>query len=146
MEKRVFVLSPKQSRRSVIAISVWCAAIAGMGLWLSCHDDGFRVWQMILAPMLFWGWWISVFRQTSTLEISDEGLHLTLRRGVGYLLRWDAITSVRLHEHSAAARLWSAVVEDSLGHVVKVPRKCQDSAEIIQILQQRLPDSVFQEW
>jgi len=96
--------------------------------------------------MILFGWWSYVFPPGGRIEISDEGLFLTRRRGVGYMLRWNAIMSVRLHEHSSAARLWSAIIEDSNGRVVKVPRKCQYSGEIVEILRQHLPETVFQAW
>jgi hypothetical protein len=146
VEKRAYVLSPRPSRRAVIAASVWFAAAAGVALWLLYHGHGHRTWLAIILPMLVWGWWSSVFPRGSKLEISDDGLFLTLRRGVGYMLRWSAITSVRIHEQSAAARFWSAIIEDSNGHVVKIPRKSQDKAEIIEILKQHLPESAFQVW
>lgn len=145
MEKRGFELLPRKSARLVVAITVVCAAFAGFITWLCIN--GHSYWPLMLIAWVVLGcWWRIVFPQIGKLEISDEGLFLTVRRGVGYLLRWDAIQSVRVHEHSDAARLWSAIIEDSQGHVVRVPRKCTQTAEILSILRQRLPENVFQAW
>lgn len=146
MDRRDFVLYPKRSRRWIIAVSLLFAVQVGFVIWLFWLDRSFYVWLPILMQAFFATMAAFSPSRTDKLEVSDEGLFLTRRRGIGYLLRWDAVTSVRLHEHSTAARLWSAIIEDSNGRVVKVPRACQDKAEIVEILKQRLPEGVFQAW
>jgi len=145
MEKRVFFLTPKRGTAFLIALCVICAAIVGLQVWLWLGRRS-HWWVLWNAWFLLAAGWALAFPQGGTLEISDEGLFLTIRRGVGYLLRWDAIQSVRVHEHSDAARRWSAIIEDSQGHVVRVPRTCKQKSGILDILRQRLPESVFQSW
>lgn len=144
MEKRVFALSPKRNRCAEILIWL-CAGCNGLVMWLFWHN-GMILWWQFGIPMFLMAWLFYVSPQASQLEISDEGMSLKQQRGVGYLLRWDAITSVRIHTHSDAARLWLAVIKDSYGRVVRIPRMGQDSAEVLNILKQRLPESAFQTW
>lgn len=145
MEKRVFELKPRRSKRFVIAFATICAAFFVGWTWLWWHQRN-QWWMIPNAWALIWTSHSLLFPQGGKLEVSDQGLFLTVTRDLGYLLRWDAIRSVRIHENSNAARRWSVIVEDSLGHVVRVPRKCRATTEILGILRQRLPDSVFQAW
>ena len=144
MEKRVFAVSPKRNRCAEILIWL-CAGCTGLILWLTSQYDSSLSWTLGI-PMFGGIWLFYVSTQAGKLEISDESLFLARRPGIGSRIRWDAITSVRIHEHSDAARLWLATIEDSYGRVVRIPRPCQDSADVLDILKQRLPENVFQTW
>ena len=142
VEKREYVLSHKRSRRWVIAVGLLFTAEVGLGIWLFCLSRNLTVWLPFVAQA-FGGTLLALTpAQAGRLAVSDDGLYYAKRRGIGYTLRWDSISSVRVHEHSDASRLWSAIIEDSQGHVVRIPRTCPDSAEIVDIVKKQVPETV----
>lgn|GEM_PF-1728676 len=149
MEKRVFSLFGAQERNWSIGYGVLSCLYAGFGLRIFWHDRSLRyAWMAMLIAMVVANVLRYVYCRSRQLEVSDQGLVMRswLRKPVS--IDWDAVTSVNRGYQVVSFRLYkhylSAVVKDVAGHRIAIPGTSANSHEIIDILKQRLPESVFE--
>lgn len=151
MERRVFSLSSIEERRFVIGYLVLFGILWGVPLWLD-HHSHFR-------PGLHWARAITIgllcavcalrywSNRVRTLEVTDDGLVMRSWLRKPLHIRWDMVTSVKkgyeMLSFSLGERFDSAVVRAVDGHRIAIPGTSPNSHEIIDILKQRLPESVF---
>lgn len=146
MEKRVFSLYGRSDLFWDVANRAFYMAVALGFVYMSWRDPVWRWgWLVMVALAVFLAWYTYVSRRNARLEISDEGLFVMSRRRLGYRLRWDAITScsVTPAARSLDVPFLQAVVTDSHRHRVAISGWCPDAAEILEILKQHLPETVF---
>ena len=149
MEKRVFSLSSVEERHSIIGYSVMLGLVWGFLLSVLWRDPGYHfgyggllLLTFVIQSLRYWS------NRVRKLEVSEQGLVMKswLRKPVS--IDWNLVSSVKRGYEVASFRLskrfLSAVIRDVAGKQIAIPGTCRDSAEIIDILKQRLPDSVFQ--
>ena len=151
MEKRVFSLSSVEERRFVIGYLVLLGPILGFLLWVTYHFHirpglyGAAVTIGALCVTCAVRYWSN---RTRKLEVSEQGLVLRswLRKPV--IIDWNMVSSVKrgyeVLSFSLNKKFLSALIRDVSGQQIAIPGTSHNSAEIIDILKQRLPESVFQ--
>jgi hypothetical protein len=147
VEKRVFSLTDTADLVYSAVNTVVFMALATLALWDSWHDPVARyTWAAGLVVLMLVQWWWYVSRRDAKLEVSEEGLFIMSRRGLGHRLRWDDVTSCRVTP-APRWRDWpfmKVILSSSPRRVIVIPGWCPGAAEIISILKQRLPESVFE--
>lgn len=150
MDKRVFSLTDKSRVIFLLLSSMWWIAWLGLNLTIGhrLHDPWRWYSSLSTLALLVLVYSAAMWAErVRYLEISDQGL--MLRR---WLLRpvsisWDLINSIKRSQEVQSFRLFrqyeSAVIRDVAGQRIAVPSGCRNAAEIIEILKQRLPESVF---
>lgn len=144
MEKREFPLFCSDDWLQ-IASKAFCAVVATLCLPLA-HTLTER---LVISGLIVFGlalvtWEYCVFRSRK-IEISDEGLTVLSLPGKAVRIEWDGVS--KCHVHSAAR--WTgqpftaAVLSYPRGRALRIWGSCPDAAEILAILKQHLPESVF---
>jgi hypothetical protein len=146
VEKQVFSLASREEKRFVIGyLLLWTFLIVG-NLWWRPHYRIIAALEVaLLLAVMALRYWSNRVRK---LEVSDQGLVMKswLRKPVS--IDWNMVSSVKrgyeVLSFSLNKRFLSAVVKDVAGQRIAITGTSRDSAEIIDILKQRLPESVFQ--
>ena len=150
MEKQAFSISSIGERRGIIATGISSVVILFVGLWTSRNELGWCWLWIALIPFAF-----LIYRRyylgerNRRLEISDAGLFVTSGQRQETHLDWNDIKSVEICNHPAFWNpdfkfTYAVVYGSNSRRSIYIPGTCPDAEEIIALLKQRLPASVFQ--
>jgi hypothetical protein len=142
MEKRVFSLASTEEKRLSIGLAVACGLMS-MSVAFERHE--FYLWTFPLVSALWAIRYMS--NRVRKLELSDQGLMMKRFLLKPVSIDWNMVSSVKrgyeVLSFSGGKRFDSAVVRAVGGQSIAVPGTSPNASEILDILKQRLPESVF---
>ena len=148
MEKRVFSLYARKGIPLAMADRVLYLTLLGVMAAVGWRGSGTIAHILIvtlLALALANTVRFAVSVKHRTLEVSDEGLTLLTWPRSCTRIGWDAVRSCDIWLGSQYDRepFQQVIVHYSRWKAIWISGACPDAAEILDILKQRLPESVF---
>lgn len=95
-----------------------------------------------VAPILILRWLLTHLVRSRTLQITEQGLTLSACWEKPVSIAWDNICGVSLEEGRLSfsrSRATTIVVRDRNGQTMTIPASVSDSAEMLSLLQERVP-------
>jgi hypothetical protein len=146
VEKRVFSLYGRKDLLWLIGARIFLIVLASVFVAFHsseafgrCVFTAFATFALVAVCLMY------RTERSEMLEVSDEGLVWTAWPNRVLSIGWDAIVCCKVDKASESADrpFIKAIVNYSRWNYITIPGSCPDAADILEILKQRVPESVF---